>query len=256
MIFVALAIINTLKSADLVAKKDGGNLKYYNKYQMNHGEAIAPNPKVTLKNVHEDERQSRQQAYTIQDDIKNLSNQAENRVKKLDHKKAKLEKKVVYQEGKEHTLDTIADQKEESIKEQINHDEKFKELYLKRGRENKGRYELDSPDLKPADAKLANFDQERVKNFRKAELKQNKQLNKSKKHDLEKKAKLMKMIAHLEARIGAIDTDIKNLEIKTEFRVAVLEHKEQFVDRHIEADQEILLKRKDTEQVESTEANQ
>jgi len=137
------------------------------------------------------------------------------------------------------------------MKELINLDKKFKEVYQNRVDEIINIRALkDLQDQKQAGEELQNFDEAREAHLKAFEEREQKELNKIKANNLIQKAELDKILSSLEAEMGELDAKITNIESGTESRVASLENEEANGSKQIMADKKLDLEKEQGQKVE------
>jgi len=130
------------------------------------------------------------------------------------------------------------------MKELINLDKKFKEVYQNRVDEIiniRASKDLQDQKLANDDEKLQNFDEARAAHLKAFEEREQRELNKIKANNLIQKAELDKILSSLEAEMGELDAKITNIESGTESRVASLENEEANGSKQIMADKKLEL---------------
>merc|ERR1712151_467845 len=148
------------------------NLKYYHRYEKNHGQKI--NPNVPLHQHYKNERNLRKQADRIKDEIARAIQQAGFRIREVEHQIIAIKNEVNKARASRDAVVRMAEQRENSVKEEINHDEKFKELYQQRLKKNEARDKTALPDQRAALDKLIDFDEQRIAFWKKEEDRQQK----------------------------------------------------------------------------------
>jgi len=244
----------TLNQKANLSQSTNGSLKYYHRYELNHG-SVTPNPNIPLQQHYSNERGVRKEAYRLQDEIHKTARKASFKVRNMSRNELALKNKRDLLESRRSATDKVADQREQSIKEEINHDEKFKEIYARRLQENRSKAEHDLPDQRAADENLISFDQQRIKHFKKAEEDQQNELVKTRESDNTERANIDAAIASLEGRINQLQVMIKNVETQSEFKIAQLEHKEEGLQRQVNQDSNLDNQRANNETTEAADAS-
>lgn len=121
--------------------------------------------------------------------------------------------------------ETLHTQREKAIKEEINHQEKFREQYESRLVANKARLESTKNDQKPEYQKLLNFDEKRIKYFEGGEEQEQKKLKDTMADDAKDKIALLKTVSTLEADISKLESRIKVIKTGMKMKVKILEGK-------------------------------
>lgn len=127
------------------------DLKYYHRYESNHA-AVTPNPKIPLNQHYSNERDLRKKAYALQDKIHQVAHDAEFKVRDMNRAKLALQNRQTTLKAERKADQNMADQREEAIKYEINHDEKFREMYQDRLQKNRHHAEHALPNLRGSDA--------------------------------------------------------------------------------------------------------
>merc|ERR1712013_849147 len=149
----------------------------------------------------------------------------------------------------------VADQREQAIKYEINHDEKFREMYEDRLQKNRQHAETALPDERIADDELIRFDQARERHFREAENREQATFVRTKETDNDRRNHLDVAISDLEGRIEKLNAEIKNVESQSEFKIAQLQHEEEGLQNQIRGDVHLDREREDREKKEAREAD-
>jgi hypothetical protein len=111
-------------------------------------------------------------------------------------------------------------------KEQINHDEKFKEMYAKRAEENSEKMHGENGIEAKASEGLVRFDNEEMRHYEGAEKSDLKDLEGREQQGASLKARLGEAIGELEGRIGKLDEQIKSIEDNAEVSIAEMKNRE------------------------------
>jgi len=225
------------------------NLKYYHRYEKNHGQKI--DPTIPVQQHYRNERHLREKADHVKDEITDTIHQAGFKVRELKRKVLALKNLVNRDKAIRNGFVRMSNQRENSIKEEINHEEKFKELYEQRLRKNQGRENTALPDQRIALAKLVKFDQDRIVHWHKREMHSQKQLQHTVDSDIKKGVKTSNKVAQVQAKIGMIKAHVGNIEQKAGFRIARLEEKLHTLENVIQQDIALDKKRAHNEVKES-----
>jgi len=130
LVICLLAVVNYTTQIKSLSQVDTPNLKYYHRYEKNHGQKI--NPNVPLHQHYRNERHLREQANGVKDEIEKTLQQAGFNVRELKHKIIRIKNNVNKDRAIRNGVLRMSQQRENSVKEEINHEEKFKELYEQR----------------------------------------------------------------------------------------------------------------------------
>jgi len=229
------------------------NLKYYHRYERNHGEKI--NPHVPLQKHYSNERKNRRVADHLKDQIQKTIQQTGFQVRQLNHAVVNAENNVNRDRATRDGVFRMAEQRENSIKFEINHEEKFKELYEQRLRKNQRREGTALPDQRVALEKLVTFDENRVAHWKKAEDSQQRLLQHTVQGDIRESIASEKTVAELQAKIGMLKAQLDSMKQRAHFRVARLSEKLKNVNSVIAQDIALDHKRAGNETKEAALAN-
>jgi len=249
----AIKLIKELGQKELAQAVEEPNLKYYHRYERHHGQKI--NPHVPLQRHYSNERKNRRAADHIKDQIQRTVEQAGFQVRQLKHSVVKMENNVNRDRATRDGVLRMADQRENSIKFEINHEEKFKELYEQRLKKNQRREGTALPDQRFALEKLVKFDEGRVAHWKKAEDGQQRLLQHTVQRDVEESIKSERTVAELQARIGMLKAQLDGMKQRAAFRVARLSEKLMNLNKVIAQDIALDHKRASNEKKEATLAN-
>lgn len=227
-------------------------LIYYHKYEMNHGKAI--NPKVPLQQHYANEKALRQKADHIEDEIKKNEHQLGFKVREMKHKILGLLNAENKAKAERRAINKVSDQREQSIKEEINHDEKFRELYADRLQTNMKRLKGALPDQRPAYQELVKFDQDRVKHWTETENKYQSKLQQTLGRDTEDRIRIEKLVAGLQAEILSLHAQIGDLKSRVSFKNARLQNELHNIEGTIQQDIALDKQRQFNEKLEARRA--
>lgn len=252
LVICLLAVLNYTTQTD-AAQVQEPNLKYYHRYERNHGQKI--NPHVPLQRHYRNERHLREKANRVKDEIQKTIEEAGFKIRELGHKMIDMQNLVNKDRAVRDGVFRMANQRENSVKEEINHEEKFKELYQQRLRKNDKRMATALPDQKIALEKLVKFDEERVAHWKAREDESQRTLQHTTEKDIKEGIKSSSTVANLQARIGMLKADVDNMKQKAGFRVARLGEKLKEIDNVVKQDIALDKKRAHNEVKEAALAN-
>lgn len=227
-------------------------LHYYHKYEEHHGKAI--NPNVPLKQHYSNEKALRVKADHIKDQIAKNTHQLGFQVRALKRKILGLENEENKAESERTAVNRITEQREEAIKYEINHDEKFRELYKKRLERNTNLLKHALPDQRESEQKLITFDQDRVKHWTEVENKEQEKLQETSGKDVQARMRVEKLVAGLQEQIVALNSQVDNLKQHDTFETARLENELHNVEGTIQEDINLDKKRSENEKLESAKS--
>jgi hypothetical protein len=240
----------TLPSKAFSQRSD--DLHYYHKYERNH--SWAPNVKVPLRQHYSNERSLRQQLYKAEDQMAKL--QRSHGFKTRDVKRAELAKEnaLVKLETTVSADNTLRGERAAALKEEINHDERFREKYHARFLRNKAKLVHATPDQQQAIQTLVNFDRSRDEHFKKAELQENEKLQKEKQEIVNENIKAVKQEAQLKSQIHKLKSQENSGSAGIQFRMTALAAKIAVLEEKIAADTSLDGVRRATEEKETKNA--
>ena len=225
------------------------DLKYYHRYEKLHGAVI--NPNIPLTQHYANERKLRQKADHIKDEITHLKHET-------GFEERDLDRKVLGLKNEENSLKSglkadnrIAQQHMQAIKYDINHQERFRELYSDRLKHNTEKLKHALPDQVPALNELVKFDRERVKHWLEGENKNQGSLEVAVEKNLKEKAEVENHVAELEAKIVGLKAQVDNVKERAKFEVGNLESKEHSAEKLIEQDEDLDSQRRENEKIEA-----
>merc|ERR1711957_878668 len=219
--------------------------------QKQLGQVVEPN----LKYYHRYERKNRRVADHLKDQIQKTIQQTGFQVRQLNHAVVNAENNVNRDRATRDGVFRMAEQRENSIKFEINHEEKFKELYEQRLRKNQRREGTALPDQRVALEKLVRFDENRVAHWKKAEDSQQRLLQHTVQGDIRESIASEKTVAELQAKIGMLKAQLDSMKQRAHFRVARLSEKLKNVNSVIAQDIALDHKRAGNETKEAALAN-
>lgn len=153
-------------------------------------------------------------------------------------------------------VNRVSHQRERSIKEEINHDEKFREMYAKRLRKNTKRLEHALPDQRPSYQELVSFDQDRVKHWVDEENAYQQKLQHTIGDDDEQKVRAEKRVATLAAKVIQLHAQIDGEKSRAGFKNARLENEQENIRGTIRNDVKLDDKRRHNEEIEARRAEE
>jgi hypothetical protein len=142
-----------------------------------------------LQEHYSNERNLRKQTYKITDQIKTVERQAGFHERAVKHQLLALKNQANKLENNAAADLKVASQKEQAIKEDINHSEKFREIYTQRGKENSEKLASALPDQVSSRTELVKFDHERTAHWIQKETRQQADLQGTVSEDIKKTAK-------------------------------------------------------------------
>jgi hypothetical protein len=166
---------------------DHGSLHYYHRFARDHTSPL--NTHIPLQEHYSNERNLRKQTYKITDQIKTVERQAGFHERAVKHQLLALKNQANKLENNAAADSKVANQKEQSIKEDINHSEKFREIYSQRGKENSEKLASALPDQVPSMTELVKFDHERTAHWTQKETRQQADLESTVSGDIKEGAK-------------------------------------------------------------------
>ena len=232
-VILLLTIAATALSVKKHHKKEGA-LYFYHKYEKNHSEAL--NPKIPLQKHYSNERNNRKEANKLEDEILTIKRDAGFKERTLKREKLALENKRNVVHSIYRGEERMDRQHERAIKEEINHQEKFREKYEHRLDKNRKKLVRALPDQVEAYKKLVDFDERRVKHFTEAEHKEQHELHKTVEHDLRNKAKISEQLSELDGKIAALKAKIQGEHANVELKTSMLHRKKHHIDNIITRD--------------------
>ena len=217
-----------------LAEIETPDLTYYHKYEQNHGQKI--NPNVPLTKHYSNERKLRDQSDKLKDELQKTIQESGFAERNDEHQVVALKNQENRLKSQRTANFRIAHQREQSIKEEINHDEKFKELYQQRLAKNEKRVASALPDQRVALAKLIAFDKERIAVWKNTENKYQGVLENTLGKDLQSGISIEKKVASLQGKIGEIRAKISTLQNRETFKVARISEKLNNIEKVIAQD--------------------
>jgi hypothetical protein len=213
---------------------DEGSLHYYNKFARDHSSPL--NTHIPLQKHYSNERSLRNQVYKISDEIKGVERKAGFKERALKHQLLALKNQANKLENNSEADSKVAHQKERAIKEDINHSEKFRELYEERGKVNSGHLGEALEDEKESLGKLVKFDHDRESHWAKKETRQQGDLQGTVAGDLKEEAVEAGLIANVESKIEALKADLSGVQKEAAFAVLALENKKSHLGNEVTRD--------------------
>ena len=249
---LTFAIISLTQCVAVQSGSGHGDLYYYHKFEKNH--SWEPNAKLPLMKHYSNEKKIREALYKLQGEVTKL--EREQGFKIRDMKRAILadKNKLATTEAVDKADTRLHNQREEAIKEQINHQEKFKEKYQKRFLKNHEKLSKAQPDEEPEYLALENFDQYRVKHFRKAEAVQQLKLNKNEQKDMNDKSHAMNVESRLQGLIGKETSNLKTSKAMFRYKLEGLKLKEVQLEEMVKAEEKLDESRQVNQKKEAADA--
>ena len=225
------------------------DLYYYHKFEKRHG--WVPNTHIPLQQHYNNEKHLRQKLYKVEDDINHLKRQTGFGERKLKREVLKNKNALHTLKSVDHASDRLHGQRGMSIKEQINHYEKFREKYHKRLMKNRLKAQKALPDQRGEYDTLVKFDEARSKYFLGAANKEQEKLDKTRKENGEFKMKTRNNEAEAEARIARLEGKLKSTKENYKFKLQELEAEEAQLQEMVHAEEALDLKRRNNEVLEN-----
>jgi len=229
-----------------------GSLYYYHKFAKDHTNPL--NTHIPLQTHYSNERNNRKEAYKLDEQMSTVKRESGFKERDLKHKILKLENQSNVLQTNASADEKVAHQKEESIKEDLNHSEKFRELYEERGKTNAEHLTHALPDEQPALQKLVEFDHNRQQYWSHKENGQQKHLQKTVATDIKQASHNLQEQANVGAQIMALKADLSNVHKGSEFAVGKLEAKKHHIENVIEQDTALDQHRRENYQEEAKHA--
>jgi len=256
-VFAILAILSlstcclAIQNKSLAKRSD--DLHYYHKYEANH--SWTPNVHVPLQQHYSNERNLRKELYKTEDQMQKLKHDHE--FHKSDVKRAELAKKneLVKLETTTAADSELREERAAAIKEEINHDEKFREKYHARFLKNKDKLVHAMPDQEAALGTLTDFDKSRDEHFQKHEMSQNEKLQKEEKAIVEENMKAETEKTHLKSEIHKLHTEEGLGEAGYAFKMTALGGKVAELQAEVSADAHLDVTRRQKEELEAKATN-
>jgi len=236
------------------SKSKSGDLKYYHRFEKRH--TWIPNSHIPLQKHYHNEKELREAEYRLEDKINHLKRGFGFQERTKSRNILADENTLAANESKEKADNRLHGQREMAIKEQINHEEKFRTKYKHRAEKNKKKLEHALPDEVPEYTTLENFDEERVKHFTGALKLEQDKLNHQKQADMSADNELRNANADLEGRIDKEKGDLKTARDNYNFKVAGLEAEHAQLQEMVHAEEHLDDKRRHNEHIEEEEASQ
>ena len=222
-----------IKEVVKAATGEKGPLHYYHIYEENHGTFI--NPKIPVKQHYENERKERKELFHLKDALRKLKETTH--FKLLD-----LERRILAFENNDDVLkntvngnDRINEQKAMSLKEEINHDEKFKELYADRLDLNTKKEKTASPDQVPVYEKLVKFDSQRDSHWAGKEKENQKKLDSQKRHTVEENEEDRRNMGVQQSKVVRLSAEEKSVLRQEKYKVKELKDEEKDKEARLNA---------------------
>lgn len=200
------------------------------------------------------ERNLRKESFKLGQQISTIKRNTGFKKRDLKHKILNLKNQSHVLSSNVHAEDKIAKQKERSIKEDLNHAEKFKELYEQREQVNRERLSKALPDQVASLKKLTDFDHERREHWAHKEDKEQKNLQSTVEGDIKANVANMNKEANVQGQIMALKADLSNVDATAEFAEGKLEAKKHHIDNVVAKDTALDQHRRENEEKEATAA--
>jgi len=230
----------------------GINLKYYYRYERKHGKAI--NPKIPLKQHYANEKALRLRADHLKDSIAQITHSAGFKIRALKREEIGIKNNAIKAKSEQKAINKISDQREMAIKQELNHDEKFRELYKQRLQKNTRKMKGALPDEIPSLQKLVNFDKTRIMHWKKTEDNYQKKLVSTLSKDEQDKVTSDKSVSSLEATIGGLQASIAAIKSRVGFNIARKQNELKNIEGTIANDIALDKKRAHKERAEAKQA--
>lgn len=196
--------------ADITPQDKKGPLYYYWKFESDNN-GLPSQYRNDLDTHYNKEHNLRSEHYKLKDRETHLQQDVGFKTRKIKHSIISEKNKVNVLKSQLHANNKTFSQKERAMQEQINHDEKFREVFAERLGKNQSDIPHALPDEKIADKKLAKFDKDRIDYFRDNEIEHQKKLSQIQSKDDEMTTEYADRIARREARIVGYQETIKSL---------------------------------------------
>lgn len=224
VLLITFAIISLSQAVASNADKAHGSLYYYHKFEKKH--SFVPKQNVPLNTHYSNEKKIREELYKLENKVNKLKRKEGFKVRDLKRATLAAENSLAKIESTKKADDKVHEQREEAIKEQINHEERFREKYQKRFLRNHKKLAKALPDQEPEFMALEAFDNTRVQDFRKEEAADQVKLNEQRRKDMNEKATAQNQESHLEGEIEQQKTTLKTMKESFQFKIEALEAKE------------------------------
>jgi len=215
------AIVSLAQSLKLAQNEHKGSLHYYHKFEKRHG--WTPNAHIPLGRHYSNEKRIRQHLYKLESKVQALKRSEGFKVRDVKRAILANENKLAKDEAIAKADNRLHNQKEQAIKEGINHNEKFKEKYQKRFLKNHNKLAHALPDEEPEFLALENFDQAREQALGNLEAQEQQRLNKQKKEDMQDHIKRSSEVSHLKGEIGQENAALKSLKNDFKYKIEDME---------------------------------
>jgi len=257
MKILSVILLLTIAATALSVKSQNGfgekgSLYFYHKYEKNHAETL--NPNVPLQKHYSNERHNREALNKIDDEIIRIKRKAGFKERTLKRQELALENERNTHHSSFKGANRIASQHERAIKEEINHQEKFREKYEHRLKKNRNKLAHALPDQVEAYKKLVDFDEDRVKYFTEEEHRQQHELEETMGHDLATKAKSSAKLAVTDGKIAALKAKIDEVRSRVDLETSMLKSKKHHLENVIKEDIKLDKKRRENESIEAKRA--
>ena len=192
--------------------------------------------------------------YKLENKVNQLKRQEGFKVRDLKRAILANKNKLATNEAVAKADNRLHDQKEQAIKEGINHNEKFKEKYQKRFLKNHKKLAHALPDEEPEYMALENFDQARVEVLRSIEAEEQKKLNHQKEVDMEDHERSNQADSNLAGEIGQEKAALKSLKDSFQYKLSDMEGQIVQLQEMVNAEANLDQKRVHIEQEEAKNA--
>lgn len=229
------------------------DLYYYHKWEQ--GQMNQPKKNVPLREHYRRERIIRRKTYMLDDQIASLKRKGEMRVRDLKHEKLRYSNRLNQEKSIRKAETKLHEQREAAIKEEINHDEKFREKYEERLVNNKARIESALPDQRSEFEKLVEFDDKRIKHFESQLDDEQKKLRDTETDDDKEQVHLIRTIGKLETVIAQLDSKIAAIQTQVKLRTSMMDSKAGHMHKMLESSGDVDKAKVETEHLENKIAN-
>lgn len=229
--------------------KSSDDLRYYKKYEKEH--SWRPNIHVPLQQHYSNEKNLRKELYKTEDQMQKLKHTHD--FHKSDVKRAELAKRneLVKLESTTAADNELKGQQIAALKEEINHDEKFREKYHARFLKNNAEEAHAMPDQRGALQTLTAFDKERDQHFQKAEMTENNKLQKLEQETVQENIHAETEKVKLQQSIHKLHTEEGLGEAGYAFKMTALGGKVAELEARISADTSLDHTRSHNEELEA-----
>merc|ERR1711934_1050508 len=226
-----------------------GSLYYYHKFEHRHG--WVPNSHVPLQQHYSNERHLRHKAFEVEDKINHLKRKEGFKLRDQERKNLAIKNELNVTTSSHHAEKRLHRQREQAIKEQINHQEKFREKYQARLLKNRKKVAHALPDQVPEYTALISFDKERENYFSKAEDAENQKLHHIRQEDLSHENAHRNKRAELKGELRKGESKLETIRDGFKFKLKQLEAEHAQLEGMITADEHLDAARRANEKKEA-----